>query len=306
MTKKNEESGFPIVYDRVFKPSPDCTLYHYCSTPTFLSILASGAVRFSDANMMNDSEEGRYGYSLFEGAANDLLDMAKEKPALDGLTPDFLDQVDSYLSPKQFITHPVIACFSKNPDVLGQWRAYGQDGRGWAVGFSGEAIGAMPVTLLNVLYDVSKQREEVLNSLAAMYVIWRQKGGDFHEAVGDDASFLASLLLASKHPSFRDEQEVRALHELRVDRAPEGWSLVDEGGVANGEETEGLPVGFRADDAAIVAHLDIPLQRSNNVSIRELWFGPRNPNALGNAVYPLTRFGHRNVVLHRSASSYRG
>lgn len=301
-----EGDGFASVYNRVFKPTPDCTLFHYCSTPTFLSILSSDRMRFSDANMMNDSGEGRYGYELFERAASDLLELAKDKPALDGLTPDFLDQVDAYLSPKQFVSHPVISCFSKQPDVLSQWRGYGQDAQGWAIGFSATAIAAMPVTLLEVLYDPSQQVEEVLNFLASMYVIWREEGGDFKDAVGEDAIWLSSLLLAYKHPSFSEEQEVRALHELRVDIALDGWSLVDEGGTASGKEVKGQAVGYRADGAGIIAHVDLPLERANGRSIRELWFGPRNPNGLGNALYPLTQFGHRAVDLHRSTSSYRG
>lgn len=298
--------GIPTVYDRVFKPAAGCFLYHYCSTPTFLSIVTSGTVRFSDANMMNDSAEGRYGYALFEQAANDLLAMVGQKPILEGLSGEFFAKVDGYLSPSQLVTHPVISCFSKQPDRLSQWRAYGQDGRGWAIGFDGAALAAMPVMLLEVLYDRDKQLEEVRNSLVAMYAIWRSKGGEFSDAVGHDAALLSSLLLAYKHPSFSEEQEVRALHELRVDLEPDGWSLVDEGGTASGKPVTGRPIGYRAVDASIVAYIDLPLERVDGRSISELWFGPRNENGPGNAVYPLTQHGHLNVALHRSGSSYRG
>lgn len=99
-----EESPKPphrTIFDRALKPGAGCTLYHYCSTLTFLSVLESGALRFSDAKMMNDSEEGRYGYALFERAANKLLEEANDNPSLEGLTPHFLDRIDGYLSPKQ-------------------------------------------------------------------------------------------------------------------------------------------------------------------------------------------------------------
>jgi hypothetical protein len=306
LTEESADPHHPTIFDRVFKPDTGSTLYHYCSTPTFLSILQNGALRFSDANMMNDSEEGRYGYRLFERAANELLEQAKKKPSLEGLEPDFFDRLDACLSPKQLHSHPVIACFSKAPDVLSQWRAYAQEGKGWAVGFDGGAIDAMPVTLFDVLYDPDQQLEEVRNSLAAIYFLWREQGGDFEAAVGSSARLLSSLMLAYKHPSFHEEQEVRALHELRVELAEDGWLLIDEGGTASGKEVEGQPVQFRADGASIVAYVDVPLERAARGTIPELWLGPGNLNGPGNALYPLTQFGHRNVVLRWSASSYRG
>ena len=306
-TVENKISGpnTGTTFDRIFKPGKNDVLYHYCSTETLLSILGHGSLRFSDVNMMNDPHEWRYCYDLFERAANALLEKAPKYAALEGLDNEFLDHVDAYISPKQLMSHPVISCFSKKPDVLSQWRGYADNARGWSIGFSGRAINAMPVSLLEVVYDPDQQVEEMCNLLAAMYATWRDKGGEFREAVGQDAALLASFIHAYKHPSFKEEQEVRALHELRVDRADDGWELIDDGGTANGEEVAGEPVRFRAVGPSIVAHIDIPLQRVDNISICELWFGPSNDNGIGNAFYPLVRYGHRGVKLFRSASSYR-
>jgi len=292
-------------YDRVLKPAPETLLYHYCNTQTLLSILEHEKLRFSDINMMNDPREWGYCYELFERAANALLEMVPDNPALDGLETGFLDRIESYLSPKQLKSHPVIACFSKRPDVLSQWRGYADNAKGWSIGFSGLAINAMPVTLLEVVYDPEQQITEVRNFMAAMYLIWREKGGDFKDAVGQDAALLASFIHGYKHPSFEEEQEVRALHELRVNMSEDGCELIDEGGTANGEEVPGEAVGFRAAGLAVVAYVDLPLQRVAGVSISELWFGPSNDNGPGNALYPLARYGHRGVNLLWSASSYR-
>lgn len=253
MTEPNSELAHRTIFDRVYRPGPDSILYHYCSTATLLSILEHGKLRFSDVNMMNDPHEWGYSYGVFERAANDLLNMVPERASLEGLDTDFLKHVDEYLSPKQLISHPVISCFSKNPDVLSQWRGYADNAQGWSIGFSGQAIDAMPVSLLEVTYDPDNQIEEVRNSLAAMYMIWRQKGGEFDSAVGREAALLASYIHAYKHPSFREEQEVRALHELRVDLSDDGWELVDEGGTADSKDVEGEPVGFRAAGSSIIA-----------------------------------------------------
>ena len=255
---------------------------------------------------MNDSEEGRYGYSLFERAANILLKKSKEHPALDGLSSDFFDEVDAYLSPKQLHSHPVVACFSKAPNVLSQWRAYAHDAEGFCIGFDAVAIAAMPIMLLEVLYQPDAQLKEVENFLATMFMINRDKQGDFQKNVGKDAALLSSLLLSYKHPSFQEEQEVRALHELRVTIAEDGWSLTDEGGTANGLEVKGQAVQYRAAGTSIIAYVDIPLERIEDCVIRELWLGPRNRNGPGNVWYPLTQHGHRNVALRFADSPYRG
>ena len=306
MEEDNLDPSLRTTYNRAFKPARDSVLYHYCSTATLLSILEHGKLRFSDINMMNDPQEWRYCYELFERAASILLEMVPDRASLEGLGTDFFDHVDDYLSPKQLNSHPVIACFSKQPDVLSQWRGYADNGQGWSIGFNGRAIDAMPVALLEVLYDPEQQVTEVRNFLAAMYIIWRQKGGEFGDAVGRDAALLASFIHAYKHPSFQEEQEIRALHELRVDLSKDGWKLLDEGGTANGKDVEGEPVRFRAAGSSIIAYVDIPLQRVDDVAISELWFGPSNDNVIGNALYPLTGYGHRGVKLFRSASSFRG
>lgn len=79
-----------------------------------------------------------------------------------------------------------------------------------------------------------------------MYMVWREKGGDFRQSVGEDAALLASLFHGYKHPSSQEEHEVRAIHELRVDVTGDDWDLVDEGRNSNGDLVEGEPVRFRA------------------------------------------------------------
>jgi len=301
----NSNINVTCTVDRILKLKPETVLYHYCSTATLLSILEHGKLRFSDTNQMNDPHEWRYCCELFEKSATALLKMVPGCAALDGLDANFLDLVDRYLSPKQLYSHPVIACFSKRPDVPSQWRGYADCGKGWSIGFSGQALNAMPVTLLDVLYDPEQQVTEIRNFLAAMYLTGREEGCDLIDSVRQNAPLLASFLHGYKHQSFAEEQEVRALHELRVELSEDGLELIDENHSSGGIVNVGQAVGFRAAGSAIVAYVDLPLQRADGVAISELWFGPSNDNGLGNVLFPLTRFGHRSVKLFWSASSYR-
>lgn len=286
-------------FDRVVQPTDEDVLYHYCSTSAWLSILESDALRFSDINMMNDPLEWGYCYQLFEKAANSLLSR-EGSLALEGLDESFFDLVDAYLSPKQMHNHPLVACFSRKPDVLSQWRGYADDARGWAVGFKAKAICKMPVMLLEVEYEESKQLEEVANYLAALYINWKKRGGVFAEAMGTEVALFTSIIHGYKHPSFVEEQEVRALHELKVVIGQKSWKFLDE--------TEGVTdqsPKFRASGSSVVAYLDIPLARADGVSISEVWLGPGNNNGPGNVLFPLGAHGHEDVRVHFSASSYR-
>jgi hypothetical protein len=85
--------------------------------------------------MLNDYQENARGYRIFEAA----VDMTLSKPALPelkGLDKSFFDEVDKIVSPIQFSVQPLICSFSREPDVLSQWRAYADGGSGVAVGFS--------------------------------------------------------------------------------------------------------------------------------------------------------------------------
>lgn len=299
----DNEAHRPTVFDRIMKPESGVPYYHYCNSSSFLAILEGGGLRFSDANMMNDGSEGRYGYALFERAAGQLLDEVGSHQDLEGLTPAFFDKIDEWLSPKQLYSHPVICCFSRRPDVLSQWRAYADNGEGWSIGFCGDALNAMPATMLDVVYDPDQQMKEVRNHLAAMYILWRDQTHDDGGDLATNARLLASFLHAYKDPSFREEDEVRLLHELRVDLDDSGWTLSDEGGTADGHQVGGTAVRYRAAGSSIVAYVDLAFRQG---AIREVWQGPRNDNGPGNALFPLTHWGHRDVALRRSASFYRG
>jgi hypothetical protein len=159
-----------MLLDRLFEPNDQDILYHYCSAASFQAIVESKRIRFSDINMLNDAEEMRWGYHIFEKAAGELLRLAASNPQLKYLDKAFLDKIDEIISPMQFFVHPFVASFSKEPDMLSQWRAYAEDACGFAIGFSGLALKNMPVTLLTVEYEPERQLEEMKTVIGACYL----------------------------------------------------------------------------------------------------------------------------------------
>ena len=145
-----------MLYERLREKDDQTVLYHYCSPETFLEIIKNKTIRFSDINLLNDEEEGRYGYGVFLEAANLMLENSKPD-FIDGFDIAFVDLVDGAWHNMGFRLSSFLSCFSTDGDSLGQWRAYAADAEGFAIGFRASRIRAMPVQLLDVLYDRESQ-----------------------------------------------------------------------------------------------------------------------------------------------------
>lgn len=99
-------------------------IYHYCSPEAFLSIAKNKKLWLSATNNMNDSAEGVW-----------LIDTLKKVLSIN-INPTnrtSRNAIYNYLTLNNNIKF--ISCFSKEYDLLSQWRAYAQDGEGVAIGF---------------------------------------------------------------------------------------------------------------------------------------------------------------------------
>ena len=116
------------------EPTPN-VIYHYTDARGLRGILETGKLWFTDIFYLNDPTELRHSLSF----AVDFLrkEAAKGSPAL----KLFLEHLGTMLSRDiEEIAHFFVCSFSKSSDELGQWRAYADDGRGFAIGFDGKAL----------------------------------------------------------------------------------------------------------------------------------------------------------------------
>lgn len=167
---------------RLRSPEDQSLIYHYCSTETLIAIVQNRTIRFSDINMLNDAEEGRWGYKIFEDAATKVITrkgLPPEAAALiEGLDVDFMDKIDAVWSTSGLHLSSFVSCFSTDGDSLSQWRAYADDGRGFAIGFRVSELRRLPVQILDVEYGVDKQIQEMAIALSAIYLEYVEKGRD--------------------------------------------------------------------------------------------------------------------------------
>lgn len=198
------------------KPRPSL-LYHYCPIEAFKSIINNGCMRLSDATHMNDSFEGK------------MLEHIVERHNLRSGTPG--GACHSYHDYKLFKKTFFIACFSECGDLLSQWRAYADDGRGVSIGFN---INDLPMptgltfnnvfhrksvcTVDRVVYSEEAQVESL--QWAFKHIdLWTRRALYnpsiyFHDAMIDTGrDCFAYISRVFKHPGFSEEHEWRIVYD---------------------------------------------------------------------------------------------
>ena len=100
---------------------PPPILYHYCPVDAFIKIVTNKTMWLTNLFFMNDSQEH---FWLRTKARKHLQEQIQGNP------DDFgYDYIDSIL--KQESMHEIYcACFSEQGDLLSQWQAYADDGKG--------------------------------------------------------------------------------------------------------------------------------------------------------------------------------
>jgi hypothetical protein len=291
-----------MLLDRLYTPGDDDVLYHYCSAMTLQAILASRRIRFTDINMLNDEQEARWGYSVFEEAATRLLnrrDIPTQVPKIDR---PFIDSTDRFISPIQLLVHPFVACFSTEHDSLGQWRAYADDGRGFAIGIRAEMLKRLPVTLLRVEYRRDQQVDEMIRAIIATY-LHRSEGAASDVDFALDCRLIATYMIAFKHHAFAYENEIRCVHAVNLRNDADRLCFVDPGGIASGKDIDGEPISFQVRANHLTAYLDLPLSADDFLA--EVILGPKNESMPGNIQLFLGACDLPMTRLRRSEVPYR-
>jgi hypothetical protein len=208
-------------------------LYHYTDANGLKSIIENDEIWFTDYRYLNDPSELRHGISLAHETINATLVKAKAANA------DFLcKMMIDLFTPENFSGHLqfLIACFSRDRDELGQWRAYADNGRGFAIGLSktmfanndpvNTANPLMNVTVGPVRYrdsDTKRRHALAINEAvsgfekatryARKHLVQKDIFLGFSDRLAREvlASPLIWNCLTCKHPAYSRENEVRLI-----------------------------------------------------------------------------------------------
>src|SRR5450755_2950832 len=152
-------------------------LYHYTDANGLLGILQSRKLWASDVMYLNDSKEIHYGHGL--GLA--FIQQFRE----DSMVYRSLRRGLGYLSSmiNEANVNDYIVSFCAKPDLLSQWRAYGRNGTGFAIGFDRSVLDSviapmdyhnMIASLFPIVYGEALQAEAVYRVCnGGAVILWR-------------------------------------------------------------------------------------------------------------------------------------
>ncbi|HEX8480775.1 MAG TPA: DUF2971 domain-containing protein [Allosphingosinicella sp.] len=183
-----------------YTPKSGTIIYHYTSFEGALAILASDSLWMSDFSKMSDQSEYRYARDCYLHAYQNrefYMDMEARLAAtfaLLGLEEN---------------TVMFIACLSPSDDDSHQWRCYGANGTGCALGIDANLIhDCAGVAMRRVVYDrptIERFVSAGLHMLQGQF----EESPDNRQTLNELARFFVSDLFAFKHPSYAAESEIR-------------------------------------------------------------------------------------------------
>lgn len=111
-------------------------VYHYCSVEIFHSIISNSILRFGNIVHMNDGLEGIWFAKMIsencDKYTEDWQENDKSKEIKRFIKNDMFEVLKEIRENSERSKY--VCCFSKESDLLSQWRAYGQDGYGVSLG----------------------------------------------------------------------------------------------------------------------------------------------------------------------------
>lgn len=277
-------------------------IYHYCSIDAFIKILTSSTIWLSHVQTTNDSQEDRVYSKTIKKIAKEV---AENEPEFKKL---FSNIAENYIKKNDF---PYTCSFSKDKDKLSQWRAYGDDGTGVAIGFDLSKFSFFDIfrntygdqdpniCIEEVSYN-NKQDGDLIKSTLQSGIVLNRKYGWSLEKIENTLSYIFDLCsVFSKNDSFSEEQEVRMVYfpcymELLS-------NLIDE----KFESIRNLPIQFRAKGSEIISYFAYPLPKD---SIFEIVLGPKCKTDYNQLALFLSQFAPtvmKGSGIFYSKSSYR-
>jgi len=237
------------------------TVYHYCSIETFLNIIQYKTIRITDIEKSNDYLERVY----------------IEKRIQDKLEKLIRDKQQGYKSILQHQNLNMLSensklyacCFSEAEDLLSQWRAYSNNGKGVAIGFSKKILMNLNVdeygfTFKKICYDIIEQEKYIDRMVET--IIEATKHKNIYGAYGEVFENKIAEYGCMKSPAFAEEREWR----LCISFTPE-CRINNE---ANFQDFHISPVKVFSRQEKLITYFDLNFSKIKDELIKNIVIGP--------------------------------
>jgi hypothetical protein len=199
--------------DEEIKSTAGSSVYHYTDHAGLIGIAQSGTLWTSHAFLLNDPSEELHALEVLKTAIESKKDGlgANYNRLLEALA-DAATQRDGFY----------VACFSRKKDDLTQWRAYGKNGSGYAIGMRQEeliesckndsSVARWSPQFVKVRYDGQMILERAIETLVEASdlrgILTSESAATIAKQIFSE---LGRLLSAIKHPGFAAEEEERLI-----------------------------------------------------------------------------------------------
>lgn len=196
-------------------PSPE-TIYHYTSLQGLKSIIETQKIYCTNINFLNDKKEYKYGVDLIRCIIENLKDEDSNILILKMVE----ENIDLNFNSERYVT-----CFSMNEDLLSQWRAYANHGKGVAIGFDFKLFKTTTEPVLSgkrIEYDEDYHNKTIKEFIQIIIQFYEKRKDmiDWEDSTYEKSvaiiviKYLESIIASYKHPSFGEEQEYRFQYEI--------------------------------------------------------------------------------------------
>ena len=267
-------------------------IYHYCNVESFSAIIQNKILWLSSVYNLNDYKEIHW---IKDKLSNKLKNSITKNNFL-------LYKAFEELYSKQ-LPNVYIGSFSKGSDLLSQWRAYANDGFGVAIGFNEDYFKKNKlIHTSEVLYDEKEQEDTIdllLQPLGELDIKIDINSEYFKDVCSSIIVELNNLSARSKNELFKEEQEVRLIHNPIIIDDKENQQFIFKNNIS--------PMKFRAVCGNLIPYfeLDIDINSKDSNSIVEIIKGPKNKFIDEEVKIFLAQNGFYNVDVKSSKSSYR-
>jgi hypothetical protein len=197
---------------------PPAVVYHYTGSAGLMGLIEKGKVWMTKVEHLNDPIEEAYGRKIVASVATEEAEKENDpliRKFLKGVAQGILEgapghAADFYLS-----------SFSASSDDLTQWRAYGKDGWGYAVGLRVGQNGISDEHIVPVIYSERQQREITRTCLMLSVAAIRKEGTDpavMTQVQEELSSALLALIICMKQEAYAHEKEWRIVFERKQER----------------------------------------------------------------------------------------
>jgi len=219
------------------------TIYHYASLDTLISIVENQTLYSTNIYFLNDKKEYNYGVDLILSRITVLKEC--------GLNQEILNSLEKHIN-IIYKSERYATCFSKNGDLLSQWRAYANYGKGVSIGFDSIQLDKSIDQFLqrkHIEYDIQYQTDTI-DELVRIIINFFEKSKEIFDwaeygyewlVTNAIVEFLNDIISSFKDPSFFEEQEYR-------------FEYIIDGNMIRKKDLE---LHFRANETQIIPYLKL-------------------------------------------------